>query len=114
MRFITVSLLPGMIFLIGCAAQMVVNPGSQADSPYSPINEASRPGIIRYLSEGAQPVKEARRNDAYRKMYEACGGKYRILREGSRSEGGVVVPTGSGALYADSQYIYIEFECVKQ
>lgn len=114
MRPIIIALLAGMIFLTGCAAQMVVNPGAQSNSPYAPVNEASLPGIIRYLNEGARPVKESRRNDAYRQMHEACGGKYRILREGPRSEGGVIVPTGNSALYAESQYIYIEFECVTQ
>lgn len=103
----------GLIALSGCSAGMVVKPGTNSNSPFAPVNEGERPGIVRYLNEGAQFVKEARRNDAYRQMYDACSGKYKILREGPRSEGGVIIPSGNSAIYADSQYIYIEFECVK-
>lgn len=114
MRSIITLLLAGILSLTGCAAHMVVNPGAQSNSPYAPVNEDTRPGIIKYLNADARPVREARRNDAYHQMYEACSGKYRILREGMRLEGGVIMPAGDGAIYADSQDIYIEFQCVTQ
>jgi hypothetical protein len=90
---------------------MVVNPGSRETSLYAPTNDAKRPGVIKYLNAGASGVIEARRQDAYKQMYTACGGKYKILGEGPRSEGGAIVPVGDAAFYADSQYMYIQFEC---
>ena len=99
MRPIIIALLAGMIFLGWVRRPRWLSTlAHNLNSPYAPVNEASLPGIIRYLNEGARPVKEARRNDAYRHMHEACGGKYKILREGPRSEGGVIVPAGNVAL----------------
>jgi hypothetical protein len=100
------------ILLSGCSADMVVRPGGGSASQYAPVNESSRPGIVKYLNEGAQSVKEARRQDAYKQMHNACGGDYKIVAEGPRAEGSAIVPAGYGAITADSQYLYIQFECV--
>lgn len=102
------------VFVTACTADMVVAPGGPSHSAYAPINEAKRPGIIKYLNEGAQAVRDARREDAYKQMHSACGGTYRILREGTRSDGGAVVPLGNIAVYGETQYVYIEFECVEK
>lgn len=101
-----------VVLLSGCSASMVVRPGANSTSKYAPVNEAGRPGIVKYLNEGARSVKEARREDAYKQMYDACGGDYKIVAEGPRAEGSVIVPAGYGAITADSQYLYIQFECV--
>lgn len=98
--------------LAGCRASMVVSPGRSSTSAYAPVNEAKRPGIIKYLNEGVQAVRTARRENAYQQMYEACGGAYRITQEGSHAEGGAVIPVGNMAIYDESQYLYIAFECV--
>lgn len=112
MRIILTTILS--LILCGCAADMVVRPGVKSASQYAPINEAGRPGIVRYLNEGARSVKESRRQNAYKQMHDACSGDYRILSEGPRAEGGVIIPAGYGALTADSQYLYIQFECVSK
>jgi len=98
------------VFLCGCSASMVYNPSTSV-SQYAPINEKSRPGMVKYLNEGAAFVRQARRDAAYKQMYDSCGGKYSIVSEGVRAEGGVAVPMDTGVIYADSQYVYISFVC---
>jgi hypothetical protein len=97
---------------LGCSATMVEKPGGTSSSPYAPVNEASRGGVVKYLNEGAKSIRNKRREDAYKKMYEACRGPYRIVAEGPQAEGGVVIqisPTSS--VYSSSQYWYIQFSC---
>ena len=101
-------------FLTGCTASQVISPGSNQSSPYAPVNEASRGGIVKYLNEGAGFVKRSRRESAYKKMYESCGGSYEIVKEGTNLEGGVIVPAGNSAVWANSQYVYIEYRCVSK
>jgi len=98
---------------LGCSATSVIQPGSSSKSKYAPINEEVRTGIIRYLNQGASFVRNSRREDAYKKMYNFCNGKYTILNEGIRSEGGVITPIGNSATFSDIQYVYIEYRCVK-
>lgn len=106
--------LPAFLFLVaGCAVQMVSLPGSSAPSQYGPVNESSRPGLVKYLNKGVEDVRPQRREDAYRQMHSACSGKYRIDGECPRAEGGVVAPVGSAALFLESQYWYIQFSCVQ-
>lgn len=101
------------IFLAGCTASMVVNPGKTNRSEYAPVNESSRRGVVKYLNQGAQSVIAQRRENAYKQMCQACGGKYRIIAEGPKLEGGSVVPVGNMMMYTPQQYIYIEFECIR-
>ena len=106
-------LLFGILFLTGCTATMVSAPGKNTTSRYAPINETSRPGIIKYLNAGDSEVIQARREDAYKKMYKACNGKYKIINEGSQLKNGAIIPIGSGAYYSQSEYLYINFECAE-
>ncbi|MEK9145263.1 MAG: hypothetical protein AAB339_06620, partial [Elusimicrobiota bacterium] len=69
-----------MLLAAGCRADMVIEPGRNSTSAYAPVNEAQRPGVIKYLNAGARSVKDARREDAYKKMHSACGGAYKIVR----------------------------------
>ena len=89
--------------LSGCAAQvkMMSMPGTESSSPYAPINEKTRGGLIRYLDEGGQEKREARREDAYKKMHDACGGKYRIESE-------------SEAHTMEHDYRYFQFSCAPE
>lgn len=98
--------------LSACAAQMVSSPGTTSSSPFAPVNEASRGGVIKYLNDGAEFVKKQRREDAYKQMHAACNGKYRIDAEGPKAEGGAVMPAGNSAIWVESQYWYIQFSCV--
>jgi hypothetical protein len=112
------TIIPLFLFLLfictACTAQMVNAPGGMSDSTYAPVNEASRSGVIKYLNGGAEAVIKSRREDAYKKMYQACNGKYRIDAEGPHEEGGVVMALSpSSTVFADSEYWYIQFSCVK-
>ena len=100
-------------WVASCSARMVAAPGGGPPSPYGPVNQASRGGTVKYLNQGIAPVRNARREDAYRQMYNACGGYYRIDSEGPHSEGGRVVRDGSGGVDVESyEYWYIQFSCV--
>jgi hypothetical protein len=100
--------------LAGCTAQVVSQPGGISRSRYAPINETSRSGMVKYLNQGAKGIIEARREDAYRKMYNSCNGNYEIVKEGPNSEGGIGTNV-SGTLYlSESQYWYIEYRCISQ
>jgi hypothetical protein len=98
--------------LSACTAQLVSPPGAESSSPYTPVNEKSRGGVVKYLDDGADFVRDKRRNDAYKQMYTACNGKYRIDAEGQKAEGGVVIALGDSATFAPSQYWYIQFSCI--
>ncbi len=104
------------LMIAGCSASMVSGPGSGGTgSPYAPVNEIGRPGLIKYLNQGAGSVVAKRREDAYRQMHAACQGPYLIDAEGPQEEDGMVIPmAGGGALLAQSQYWYIQFSCVRQ
>jgi hypothetical protein len=69
----------------------MVNPAGSSGSRYAPVNEQARAGLVKYLTDGASFVVNKRRESAYKQMYESCGGPYRIVAEGQRVEGGVVV-----------------------
>ena len=61
------------LMIAGCSASMVSGPGSGGTgSPYAPVNEMRRPGLIKYLNQGAGSVVAERREDAYRQMHAAC------------------------------------------
>jgi hypothetical protein len=79
---------------------MVSSPGGVSGSQYAPQNEKARLGTIKYLNQGAGAVIDARREDAYKQMFTACNGKYNIVSEGPRTEGGDL-----------DEYWYIRFEC---
>lgn len=112
MRTTRIGVLFSLYVVAGCSATVVAPPGaSMADSVYAPTNQKSRPGVVKYLNQGATPVVNKRRESAYRQMHEACGGSYSILDEGPQSEGGSALPLGNGAIFAQSQYWYIRFAC---
>ena len=101
--------------ITACRAQLVSPPGGAGSSPFAPVNEPSRPGLIKYPNGGSDAAKEKRREDAYRLMREACNGKYKIDVEGPMLEDGAVisVPSSSG-VFTNSEYWYIQFSCVKE
>src|SRR5687767_7063461 len=78
------------VVAIGCTAQMV-SPAGATGSVYAPTNDSQRPGLIKYLTDGASAVVKKRRENAYKQMFNSCGGPYRIISEGQRVEGGVVI-----------------------
>ncbi len=101
-------------FMIGCSATMVSTHGNST-SKYAPSNEKDHSGgLIKYLNQGGSSVIKSRRDDAYKKMYEYCGGNYKITSEGPRDEGGSAMPVGNMVVYDNDQYWYIGFECQKK
>ncbi len=62
-----------------CTATMVQDPNSGSNSLYAPINYKDRTGVVKFLNQGASMVRESRREDSYKKMYNSCGGAYRII-----------------------------------
>ena len=80
----------GPLVLTGCAAQMIQSAGS-GGSPYAPLNNGNRTGVVRYLIGDGDFFVNRRREDAYKKMYRSCVGPYVIVAEGEREENGRVV-----------------------
>lgn len=100
-----------VVLQCGCSAQSVISPGATSASIYAPENEGDRNGVVKYLAGGHASVVNARRDSAYKMMYESCNGKYKIINESLKSEGGSISAYGSSAFYSDTQYVYIEFMC---
>ena len=73
------SLLLGGLVVAACTASQVSTNIPETGS-YAPVNEGFD-GEVSYLNAGAKSVRNARREDAYKKMYEHCGGAYEIVRE---------------------------------
>jgi hypothetical protein len=79
MRQSLFAMLGVMLFLAGCTASSVSSSGPET-KPYAPTNN-NADGDVRYLNAGAKVVVDARRDDAYKKMYAHCGGPYEVVRE---------------------------------
>jgi hypothetical protein len=100
-------------FQLGCHAHMVATPGGDPSTPYAPVNERQRGGVIKYRNAGLPGIRRKRRENAYKQMYEACGGTYRIDAEGPRSAGGRIVSDAlGGAEVQQYEDWYIQFSCV--
>lgn len=100
------------ILIVSCSADMLVSPNSK----YGPT-DGDKTGRVRYLAEGASPVIEARRNDALKKMYDACNGHYKILDDTSKDKliGTSDYNYNKGSSFIGSmEYVYIRFECTKK
>jgi hypothetical protein len=101
--------LVGLILLLGgCAnnAKVLQVPGNTEQSKYGPQNEKRLTGIVAYKLGGDA---EANREEAYKKMFDTCNGKYNIIKEWEQSKGGVFV---YGA-FVKIRHQYIEFNCIK-
>jgi len=103
--------------LCGCSASMVTPPGGAGTMQNAPVNEATRPGVVRYLNEGASAIIKKRRQDAYNQMTKACRGPYAIDSESEKEDGGsttdiTATRRGVQANTYTSKYWYIAFHCV--
>lgn len=100
------------VLVSGCSAVMLVSPGGK----YGPT-DGNTIGRIKYLAEGASSVIDSRRDDAFKKMYTACNGHYRILNDTSKDKlmgfSEYNVYSGSGFL-GIQEYVYISFQCTKK
>ena len=77
-------------------------------SQYAPTNEV-KGGTAKYNSQGLG--REGRREGAYKKMYQHCGGPYRITGERSAKEGAIAVPVGNMWTANGQSWTYLDFEC---
>jgi hypothetical protein len=57
-----------------------VNTSGPETKPYAPSN-VTADGDVSYLNAGAKSVRNARRDDAFKKMHAHCNGDYEIVRE---------------------------------
>ena len=77
------ALLAAAFAVSACGATMVNAPGHAG--AYAPVNDADRVGVIKFRDDDL--LREKRRQDAYKQMYNACGGKYEIVNEGESIDG---------------------------
>ncbi|QSX31993.1 hypothetical protein JYB87_09315 [Shewanella avicenniae] len=112
--------IPFIILVTGCTSANVVRvPGEISKaSKYGPIDEKATVndiGIVQYLNEGIDSVRDARREDAYKKMFKLCNGKYEIVGESNSETDPMtfVNKTYNGlvATTVSSTYKYIYFKC---
>jgi hypothetical protein len=101
----------GCLFLFGCSTASLDTRFSKG-SPNAPINEING-GIVSYLNQGAKSVIQDRRQDAYRKMHDACQGPYKILQEGEQLGEGMATPIGDSVIYTQERRWQIKFECAE-
>lgn len=69
-----------LVSTLACTASRI-EPQVPESGPYAPANQERIDGEVAYLDAGARAVRNARREDAFRKMHEFCGGRYVIVRE---------------------------------
>lgn len=100
--------------IAGCAtttAEMVSRPQTGAYAPTAGPDF----GLIRFLADGSAADQDARQQDAYRQMHDACGGHYRVLGKGSRSQLNLSAagPWGHRGMASSENYVYIKFVCTR-
>jgi hypothetical protein len=107
-----------LVLLVGCGSATMVSSPGRSGSAYAPVNEGQRPGVVKYLNQGADFVIQNRREDAYKQMYASCRGPYRIDAEGPQVDGqtAMMIPgapgVGSSVVVQNQEYWYIRFSCV--
>jgi hypothetical protein len=95
-----------LIFLTSCATKSidVQKPTKPEHSP----SDYNPKGVVKYYNQGNDSIIALRKEDAFKRMSENCNGKYKVLEEGVRNEGGVIVY----GVFAQDQYWYITYECI--
>jgi hypothetical protein len=94
--------------LVSCStAQMQVMP---TRSQYAPDGDP-RTGEVRYLNAGAASIITERRDDAYKQMYMACDGKYRIVGDRPQKTGHGTYLVGNSFQTFSDEWVVIRFEC---
>jgi len=73
-----------LFLLTGCGATIIKPVNS--NNPYAPLNESQSEGEVVYRLGRMDSYNESQRNDAYKKMYSQCNGKYIIVNEWTDNE----------------------------
>ena len=110
------------LVLGGCvSADWVKHPNEAfTTSKYAPESERTSNGIgiVRYLNEGHSSVIESRKEDAFKKAYEACNGKYEIVKKLDSETAPTYFSQFNNATNmvttwgVSSSYKYIAFRCL--
>jgi hypothetical protein len=95
MKSSLLSILCAAGLLAACSASSVKTEIPET-SRYAPVDDKVD-GEVSYLNAGAKTVRNARREDAYKKMYEHCGGPYKIVRE--EDQQGAWLPGGDSTAF---------------
>lgn len=105
----------------GCAGARIVQRPTQSTSAYAPVNESERIGVISYTLRKSESTNQASREMAYKKMFDSCGGPYKIISENisdkAMSGSGAAIPVGN-IVYVDNDTTIvkskvIQFRCEK-
>ena len=96
-----------LFFLSACSATSVTYP---TKPEYAPKGYKSR-GVIKYLNQGLDSIIQQRRENAFKQMYEACDGNYKIISEGQQADGGLTTVYNGSLIHSDTHYWYITYEC---
>jgi len=115
-------LITASVLLTGCtSATLVKHPYEvETTSQYAPESEKQSNGIglVSYLAEGYSGVINARKEDAYKKAYQACEGEYEILRKENLESNPMYLSTLNSYTNMvttqgySSTYHYIAFSCL--
>lgn len=99
-----------LLLISGCSAVMVIDPSKRPENAPSNYRPA---GVVKYLNGGMSSIRSARREDAFKKMKDSCGGDYKILAEDVTSGSYMLNqnPYGKYELNQTGDYIYIRYEC---
>jgi hypothetical protein len=101
--------------IAGCStttAEMISRPETGTYAPTSGRDF----GLIRFLADGSAADQDARQQDAYRQMHDACGGHYRVLGKGTRDQLNLSAagPLGRRGMVSSENYVYIKFVCTRE
>ena len=93
----------GIFIFAGCkaVADSVRLPYRPSSNQFAPSSEPVSIGIIRYQLSSDRELEAARRDDAYKQMYSACSGPYRIVKENMQR----------GGFPVRGNIQYLEYEC---
>jgi hypothetical protein len=97
-----------LLALASCSAIMVQNPGNRPQ--YAPSDYRPK-GIVKYLNQGWDMVKNKRREDAFKQAHEACAGEYFVTHEAPASSGYWITQQQNAFSAQSMEYMVIEFEC---
>lgn len=113
-----ILLIFNVLFLVGCSSGQIQS-NTDHLSPYAPVN-VNESGVhsVSYLDDGANFFRDARREDALKKMFEYCEGRYFLLNEQEKIVGGnqtIHQKTLDGYISTtlSSRYITFNFKCIE-
>lgn len=97
-----------VLFLITACATPSVDVIKPTRPEHAPKDYKPK-GVVKYYHEGYESIVASRKEDAFKRMSDNCKGKYKVLEEGSKEEGGIV----TYGVFIPSQAWYISYECLE-